>query len=71
MRVRATQVGFLGGVLRQPGTPTDEFEIHSPEEFSAEWMENLEPVAEPAPVAKPAPVADPAPVKVTAPAEKL
>jgi hypothetical protein len=69
MRVRATQVGFFGGVLRQPGTPTEEFETSSPEEFSSEWMESLEPAPAPAPAQVKAPA--PAPATATATADKL
>lgn len=76
MRVRATQKGFFGGVLRDPGTLTEEFVLDEPEaQFAAEWMVALEanapaPEPEPAPAPEPepapAPEPEPAPVKPAA-----
>jgi hypothetical protein len=63
MRVRATQKGFYGGVFREPGHVTEEFDITTPEEFSSEWMEYLEkpePAEVPAPAKAPAAPAAPA-----------
>ena len=61
MRVRATQVGFFGGVLRQPDTVTEEFVLTDPEaQFSADWMVKIdapEPTPAPATPAAPAPKA--------------
>lgn len=61
MRVRATQRGFFGGVFREPDRATAEFDISSPEEFSAEWMEYIDPPVEPVvePVVVEPPVKEP------------
>lgn len=69
MLVRATQRGFFGGVFRVPDTPTAEFTISEPEQFSDEWMEYVdapEAVADPAPAPEPAP--EPPVIKAEAPA---
>lgn len=78
MRVRATQKGFFGGVLREPDTITEEFVLDDPAaQFSAEWMVALdapEPAPEPEPEPAPAPVKPAAAPKPEAPkpeAEKL
>lgn len=66
MRVRATQKGFFGGVLREPGTLTEEFVLGEPEaQFAAEWMVAVE-ANVPAPEPEPAPAPEPAPVKPAA-----
>lgn len=52
IRVRAIEVGYYGGLLRQPGLGEEsEFSINSMQEFSKVWMERIggAPVAEPSP----------------------
>lgn len=66
MRVRATQKGFFGGVLREPGGVNEEFVLDDPEaQFSADWMVALDAPAS-APASAPEPAPEPAPVKTTA-----
>lgn len=76
MRVRATQKGFFGGVLREPDTITEEFVLDDPAaQFSDEWMVALDaPAPAPEPEPAPAPVKPAAAPKPEAPkpeAEKL
>lgn len=76
MRVRATQKGFFGGVLREPGTITEEFVLDDPEvQFSELWMVAAEanvPAPEPAPAPAPVkPAAAPKPEAEKPEAEKL
>ncbi|MCG5241395.1 hypothetical protein ACIU1J_27645 [Azospirillum doebereinerae] len=67
MQVRATQVGYFGGKLRQPG---EAFAITDPKAFSKEWMEEVNPKPAPAEPAAPAPAtpAEPKPAKPPKPA---
>lgn len=41
MKVRATQRGYYGNVLRDPGSPDDTFVLTDPKHFSETWMEKV------------------------------